>query len=254
MKSRSNSNHIAGIYNYCDRWCERCSFTAKCAVYENTSDLTPEQLDIKNKAFWETLSKNISDAFEMMQEAAKKNGIEIEPLTDTEWEAYKKNEKAGRINADKHPLIKYAKNYSKLAILFFEKNELLKSKGEELVHHTTLGIKQFEDAKNELTLINDCFEILQWYVYLIHVKFLRAMPMMPGEDKDETFISDSNGSAKVALIGADRCILAWQQVLAYLPNAEDDILPMLALLQKIITTGEKTFPDARKFKRVGLDE
>lgn len=21
---------IAGIYNYCDRWCERCPFTARC--------------------------------------------------------------------------------------------------------------------------------------------------------------------------------------------------------------------------------
>jgi len=25
---------ISGIYNYCDRWCERCNFTSRCLVYE----------------------------------------------------------------------------------------------------------------------------------------------------------------------------------------------------------------------------
>src|SRR3979409_1759466 len=24
---------ISGIYNYCDRWCERCPLTARCLVY-----------------------------------------------------------------------------------------------------------------------------------------------------------------------------------------------------------------------------
>jgi hypothetical protein len=24
---------ISGIYNYCDRWCERCRFTAHCRVF-----------------------------------------------------------------------------------------------------------------------------------------------------------------------------------------------------------------------------
>ena len=24
---------IPGIYNYCDRWCERCPFTSRCMVY-----------------------------------------------------------------------------------------------------------------------------------------------------------------------------------------------------------------------------
>ena len=25
-----NPDFIPGIYNYCDRWCERCAFTARC--------------------------------------------------------------------------------------------------------------------------------------------------------------------------------------------------------------------------------
>ena len=24
---------ISGVYNYCDRWCERCPLTSRCFVY-----------------------------------------------------------------------------------------------------------------------------------------------------------------------------------------------------------------------------
>jgi hypothetical protein len=58
----------------------------------------------------------------------------------------------------------------------------------------------------------------------------------------------------VALIATDRCIVAWQHIMQALPDAQDDILPLLALLQKIRTLGEHTFTHARAFVRVGLDE
>ena len=29
----ANPDFIPGIYNYCDRWCERCSMTDRCATY-----------------------------------------------------------------------------------------------------------------------------------------------------------------------------------------------------------------------------
>ncbi len=29
----NTENFIPGIYNYCDRWCERCPFTDRCMNY-----------------------------------------------------------------------------------------------------------------------------------------------------------------------------------------------------------------------------
>jgi hypothetical protein len=26
----ANPRHIPGVYNYCDRWCERCPLTSRC--------------------------------------------------------------------------------------------------------------------------------------------------------------------------------------------------------------------------------
>ena len=63
---------IAGIYNYCDRWCERCTFTSRCAVYEDETGLSPEELDMSNKAFWDRIGENF--AKEMDDVIANGNG------------------------------------------------------------------------------------------------------------------------------------------------------------------------------------
>ncbi|MDB5210640.1 MAG: hypothetical protein JWQ30_1467, partial [Sediminibacterium sp.] len=41
---------ISGIHNYCDRWCERCTFTNRCSIYEDPGDVSPEERDLNNKA------------------------------------------------------------------------------------------------------------------------------------------------------------------------------------------------------------
>jgi len=254
MSKNLNPNHIPGIYNYCDRWCERCSFTSRCAVYEKTSNLSPEQSDMQNQAFWENISTSFSEALSLLEQAAKEEGIDLEQLNDEEWETYKKQEAAGRAKAKDHPIIKHSREYGIRTMAVLEKNESLKQKAEEIILQADLGIKNIQHAKAELHDITDCLEVIQWYVFQIQVKFMRALPMMPGEADDENFKNDSNGSAKVALIAVDRCINAWQKIFAILPAAEDEIVPLLALLQKIRRIGEATFPDARNFIRVGLDD
>jgi hypothetical protein len=254
MKSKLNPKHIEGIYNYCDRWCEKCAFTSKCAVFESTGNLSTEQNDIGNKAFWDKLSQTFSETKALLQQELEKRGIEFKPLTDEEWEAYKRKEKAGEEETAKHPLIKLSKEYGKQARALLEHTDLLKVKREEIIQQAELGIQKMEDAEAEVLDINDCIEIVQWYVFQIQVKFMRALHMIPGEENDSDFLNDSNGSAKVALIAVDRCLLAWQKLLQYLPHVEDEIISLLALLQKIRSVGEETFPMARKFKRKGLDD
>lgn len=33
-----NPNNIEGIYNFCDRWCERCALTSRCLLYQMEQD------------------------------------------------------------------------------------------------------------------------------------------------------------------------------------------------------------------------
>jgi hypothetical protein len=255
MKFKLNPNHISGIYNYCDRWCERCSFTTRCSVYEHTSPLTPDQNDINNKAFWENISQNFVDTLTLLSEAAAKHGIDLNAVTDEEMKAYQSEEKKKDDKNEKHPLIKYAKLYSNLATDFCKQDNLLTDKGIELQQQVELGIKGIDETEKELATLNDCYEIVQWYMYQIYVKLKRAMCVFDDEAaEDEFMMSDANGSAKVAMIGTDRSIIAWEKMMQLLPAAEYDILHVLALLQKIRLLTEKQFPNARSFKRPGFDE
>jgi hypothetical protein len=249
-----NPKHIPGIYNYCDRWCERCTFTSKCAVYSSEQACTPEENDITNKAFWDNIGKNLADAITLLHEAAEKQGIDLTISDNKEIEEYELEQKKGREIMAKHPLIKYCKQYMLDARVVLQKNELLNQKATELLQLTELGVKNIKDTKHEINIVLDSLEIIQWYLIQIQVKFMRAMPTSDDDTTDETFISDSNGSAKVALIAVDRCIMAWQNILQFMPAAEDDVLPLLALLQKIQMLGNHSFPNARAFVRVGLDE
>jgi hypothetical protein len=249
-----NPNHIPGIYNYCDRWCERCTFTSKCAVYSSEQACTPEETDVTNKAFWYNIGKNLADAITLLHEVAEKEGIDLTISDSKEIKEYEAEQKKGREIMAKHPLIKYSKQYMLDAKVVLTKNELLNQKAKELLHLTELGVKNIKDTKHEIDTVLDSLEIVQWYLIQIQVKFMRAMPTSNDDTTDETFISDSNGSAKVALIAVDRCLMAWQNILQFIPAAEDDVLPLLALLQKIRILGEHSFPNARAFVRVGLDE
>jgi hypothetical protein len=254
VKFKPNPNHIAGIYNYCDRWCERCSFTSRCAVYENTGELAPEKNDLNNKIFWDGLSQNFADTIAIIHKAAKEQGIIIEPVSDTEWEKYTVQKQAARDKAKEHPLIKNCTAYLLQAKALLDKNDLLTRKGAAVIQQAELGIKDIDEAKAEMETLSNCLEIVQWYLFQIQVKFMRAMPVMPHEEGDKIFTSDSNGSAKVALIAVERCIMAWQKILQLLPDEEDAVIQLLALLQKIQALGDKAFPNARKFIRPGLDE
>ena len=187
MSKNLNPKHIPGIYNYCDRWCERCTFTSSCAVYERTGNLSPEQSDVQNRAFWENISTTFSEAFSLLEEAAKEEGVDLELPSNAEWEIYKKEEAAGKAKAKNHPIIKYSRDYGIQTMAVLKTNELLKQQAEAIIQHADLGFNNILQTKAEFGDIADCLEVIQWYVFQIQVKFMRALPMMPGEADDENF-------------------------------------------------------------------
>ncbi|MCK4652949.1 MAG: hypothetical protein KAU01_00720, partial [Candidatus Cloacimonetes bacterium] len=62
------------------------------------------------------------------------------------------------------------------------------------------------------------------------------------------------GSAKVALIGIDRSIGAWGQMLKHFPYYENKIIKLISFLERLRQIVEKRFPKARDFIRPGFDE
>jgi hypothetical protein len=245
-----NPDLISGIYNYCDRWCERCPFTSRCLVYatEQVDDdrFSPESRDLSNEAFWRRLSTIFQETREMVEEWAKEAGIDLKAIPDDD---YVQTRKRKRQQVDHHPLAKAGKKYASATTDWFREFdqtlELSDVKAPE---------SDFEKAEQ----LQDAREIIYWYQYQIALKTMRALSGKNDEEKfadDGTaFPKDSDGSAKVALIGIDRSIAAWRLVQLAVENRSPSIIVLILQLERLRQRIEKVFPDARNFIRPGFDE
>lgn len=250
------SKNISGIYNYCDRWCERCTFTSRCAVYEDESDVAPEERDLKNKAFWDRLGKNFAKAQEVLQKAAEHFGVDLE-ATSEELEEKQRQKERIKLESRAHPLSILSLQYSDLGRTWLKTQPGMLDRLETLKSELTLGVESHEGAKKETETIKDSLAVIQWYHAFIHVKLVRALTgklSYNGWAEQNGFQPDFDGSAKVAMIGIERSMHAWSSLFNILPENEDDFLKILSLLAKLKTMVNEEFPNARSFVRPGFDD
>jgi hypothetical protein len=256
--SKNQTKLITGVHNYCDRWCERCPFTQRCAVGIETHSLSGAQLDMENEAFWRTMSQNFEKSYKLLEKIAIKEGFDLKPPTDEELLDFEKKDAELRAKIKKTPLVAAAAAYCQQSIKWFDNsNNLFEEKGVEFISHIEMGIKTEAEMIEKGVVFGECIEVIQWYLHFIPVKFSRAFHGKIEDDGWETangFPKDSDGSAKVALIAAERSLGAWAKLADLLPEFADNMLPMLANLQKIIRLGDLEFPNARHFIRAGFDE
>jgi len=254
-KLAKDKRFIPGIYNYCDRWCERCPFTTRCLNYETSEQhfSEPESRNIHNKLFWEKLSEVFQQTIEMIKEMAEEQGIDLDNI-DTE--AIEEEEKQLKQSARNHECTQSSETYHKKVDNWFDSaGNLFKVKSDELVKNILIEVPDL-DPSVEATGIKDAIEVIRWYQYQIYVKLMRAVTgQLKGVPEiTEDFPKDSDGSAKVALIGIDRSLAAWGILLKYFPSQEDEILPILVHLEQLRKNTEKAFPGAGAFVRPGFDE
>jgi len=252
-----NPNFIPGIYSYCDRWCERCPFTLRCMVYAMEKEAFPDQLsrDIHNKEFWRKIHESMKLTKDLLQEMADSQGIDLN-LVDSEEIA--RERRTDREKAKQTVEARSARRYSKMVNEWFKIHErLFNAKNDTLSMEHRLGIKE-----PELTVVNilEAIDVIRWYQDQIWVKLMRALngehqEEEPDDDDElESFPKDSDGSAKVALIGIDRSIGAWSQVRENLEDESGSVLNILSDLDALRLKIEGHFPRARSFVRPGFDQ
>ncbi len=255
FKLAEDPRFISGIYNYCDRWCERCPFTSRCLVYaqEEQGQNDPAANDITNEAFWKRLGEIFQQTKEMLYEAAKERGIDLDTIDHAEAE---EQERQLEEEAENHELARASSAYADMVEQWFENEKALFSeKQQELITMVQLEIGGRKPQKIAAS-ISDAVEVIRWYQHQIYVKLMRAL--MPDDfelldDDGKPFPKDSDGSAKVALIGMDRSIAAWGTLREHFPEKTDSILDLLLHLDRLRRKAEQHFPDARSFVRPGFD-
>lgn len=234
---------IPGIYNYCDRWCERCTLSNRCLNYAHEQEMNegendPEVNDMNNEKFWEQIRLAWEVTLEMIQEDAERLGIDLNNLPEVEKQEHKESQ-----------VEELAKEYG-LAMHKWLKNnrEFLTGKAEQLL--------VINNSEAEALKFTDAWEVVQWYHFFISAKVHRAHLDLNErlEDNEYGLIDDNLGSAKIALIAIDRSIEALSALYPLLTDFEDDILKFLASLTRIKKMMLQTFPTAMQFKRPGFDD
>jgi hypothetical protein len=249
---------IPGIYNHCDRWCERCPLTARCFLFaeEKRRADHPKDHDVKSDAFWRGLHQVFESTKVLILHAARQHGIDLDAVDQVEVEQQMREMERARCEVRRHPLVVEANYYAAMVDKWFERNAVcFEEKHDEL---ESLALMELDNAnpEAEAASLTDACEVIRWYQYQIAVKFARALTSYDQRDliDPDAMEADALGSAKVALVGIDRSIAAWAILRQGFPEQADELLELLVKLDRLRRTGEAKFPDARAFVRPGLDE
>lgn len=257
--SPKNPRFIAGIYNYCDRWCERCEFSHRCsrfALGDRFGSIDPAARDVSNKKFWEALGQIITGSKADLKRIAKKRGIEIDDRAIAAATAYEKRlDRRARVRGQNES--KAALTYAHMVDEWFN-NELRLplQRVRSLERSVEQGTVKVAAAKGELVRLNDCVEVIRWYQNFIYVKVCRSFSSLVEEEDTArpAAARDSSGSAKIALIAIQRSLAAWMTLREMFPEETDSILENLIQLDRLRRDVMAKFPRAMAFKRPGFDD
>jgi hypothetical protein len=240
---------IDGIYNYCDRWCERCRFQTRCRLYRDRQRMEQYAEGCLDKMDLEALHSD--EAFEIEASAppisARERAEFLEMLAEANREP--SPEESARIDAadarqtrqrNAHPLSRESMEYATIARRALEVVEPAIAAGGDLVAHASV-------------------DTIGRFAFSIAVKTRRAVTALgPASDElgddDEFRRSDGNGCAKLVRLMIAESRQAWE-VLMHVPAAADGDPPaMIRRLQRLDAHVEGAFPRAMAFVRPGLDE
>ncbi len=244
--------NIPGIYNYCDRWCERCKFTSRCAVFEREGNGIDHRDLARQGDLISSKHANSRVTRCSLLKGTKAIGVSADLFSrldstrvGTEW-----------TQENVHPLLNKSLDYSRDAQDWLSHSPLIPY-ADSLNEKLKLELLNEERAGKEIEKLRDCRMVITWYLSFIHSKLVRAINANVWADKwaeENGLQKDSDGSAKIALIAIEKSISAWSTIYEMLPECEDAALTFLVTLQHIETLTKSTFPAALSFVRPGFDD
>ena len=255
-----NPRFIPGIYNYCDRWCERCEFSHRCAQFAMRSHERPDdprKRDIENRKFWEALGaaaltgKPALKTGRRTPKSRRASPASIEAAAAHEKHLDRRARALGQRESNA------ALTYSHMVDEWFNNELRLPLQHvRNLERRVEKGLVSVATAKGELVRLNDCVEIIRWYQAFIYVKVCRAFLSLVEEEDDRSLAAtrDSAGSAKVALIAIERSLAAWVAMREMFPEETDSMLEILIHLDRLRRSVKRKFPGAKSFRRPGFDD
>lgn len=240
-----SDKYISGIYNYCDRWCEKCSFTDKCLSFEMSMEKFDDKVDMSDKKFWADLENSFRLVKEMLTDYMKEHNISMP--TDEENAIIEIEMKRIDDTIKANPLIIESRIYNKTTTNVLRENDYFVPQPS--------SIKEEEKESENLKRLQDAIEIILYYKNLIYIKLSRTLHSYYTDDDDEYegYEEDKLVSARITVVIIERSMTAWHFILERNPNQSDMIIDLLLQLNKIKAGIEKLVPKVVGYKRPYFD-
>ncbi|NCT10238.1 MAG: hypothetical protein GW772_09205 [Flavobacteriia bacterium] len=245
-----SENFISGIYNFCDRWCEKCELSYRCKLF---ADEQEEVKEVKNSDdFNEIISKCFQKTIAFIYEIVSEKGIDFNEVV-----AYKNAEisrKKSFNELKKQPIVESSISYSKKVHQFLKENNYFEHEKSNYIRQIEMEI-EVEKNEKSLKTINESLNIINWYQFQISVKLTSAFRYFPHDSDFEDEIQNMHhAAAKIALIGIENSIKAWHCILEIADAIKEDfILNIFIQLVQLKKNIFKQFPLIDEFKRPGFD-
>jgi hypothetical protein len=234
---------IDGIYNWCDRWCERCRYTDRCYSFQMDKEAGFDRLNknYTDEERWAHVAERMSETLELLRKHAAEEGIDLDNLHDLPEGP--PSETAARLEKRCEEI---HEEYIDRTKAFFEENkDYFLDKGHESIRWVEMGLSGEAEALAQWQRVSDQAEVIQWYTYFIGVKMRRAIGGLDDMHKSHRGSpeqSDANRTARIVMVAVERSMAAWRVMLDAFPEKEDDIIRTLALLEKFRRMVATTFP------------
>src|SRR5438132_7750977 len=119
--------YIDGIFNYCDRWCERCPFTSRCRSFamEQSMNRLMAKKERQNAEYWAAMEKVLGEAIDPAIKEADQLFGDVKndtPPAEPDDDALHDIEKHGRAERN-HPLGRRSDEYIHFVDQFFDAHQ-----------------------------------------------------------------------------------------------------------------------------------
>lgn len=230
-------NHIRGIYNYCDRWCERCDHQSQCLAFAVEHEERAPADD-----HLEGMHDSLTLARKLLDKKMEESGLDPE-------EADRRGEEMIRTFGElrSQPLVQRAEQYAFGTAAHLQTlEEALVSAAGSLQQKIELGISPNQGLTlQDLERCRDALETIVHFRFLICSKIFRAlsgMALQADGRADPYSAEDGRRSAQVAWRGIHRSIDAWLTLRDVFLQREAGILEMLLQLDRLRREVEALFP------------
>ena len=258
---------IPGIFNYCDRWCERCNYADRCRLFQSETERNIQHiLNDEDPNDPEIIAKDIAESLEDSL-AMLKAQMEIEGITEEDLKNFEEQDdddskyfvddfddeksevtESGKIIKTQPPLVSQSDDFHKEVISFFRKMK------PDIPDDADESELEKDPLYNEL-------KVLLWYSPQIAVKMRMCFGSQAkienekNKDGDELEFETEmmNINSRIAFTGMEKCIVSLQQIYGQEIENHDEVLPLLVLIKKIKDEFEKEFPAVNNFKRPYFD-